>query len=555
MAAVSSMVLYKDDSVEVQYLDGSRLQLSPCGSEFLLEKALPPSAHVLQPMERICQRTQFVTSNHRNLLIQALDFRNRFSAKPYLPHNLIDPHNKVQHMKDIPEVKWSRNKANRIAFTNSGEVKVCSCDDNAFLYLSPSKLEFSVKYLCTCSENTNATYDTVTGPSHPPVHKLSQEMSTKLCQKKITQKKSKDADHNISKKNNEENYKQLKPFKDRQVFTWVIQHHSVLSFPAIWKYPLSLALSFSNCHTPNQLGGTENQVLKETEECKHVCSLVSNDEESDAQVSLPPEALPLNCPDPHLHRWVFKDFISPEDEHIEQWQRAELIKIVLCQGVVYRLIEGATSTIEIYPGDGSVIRSQGDFAKYFIHYMEKNGLNQRVEKMYAINYLPPDVPGQTYSIRSIISYAYRILQCFHQMRYSNSLQNHLCCWNRYTETVIQHSLEDHQPVEGRCNLKLCEDQQQLVVLDSPVLTRRTALQELEKLRRFIYITENSGLLGKASFKDKPASKSNENIHKNAGSLQQPEGSDVKEVLTQISKTVQDIEALLAARSSELQKSV
>ncbi|XP_039606442.1 uncharacterized protein C5orf34 homolog [Polypterus senegalus] len=553
MAAVSSMVLYEDDSVEVRYLDGSRLQLSPCGSEFLLEKALPLSAHVLQPMERIRQRTQFVTSNHKELLIQALDFRNRFSVKPYLPHNLIDPHNKVQHMKGIPEVKWSRNKANRIALTDSGEVKVCSCDDNTFLYLSPSKLEFSVKYLCSCSENTYTTYDTVTGPSQPSVHKLSQEMSTKSCQKKIPPKKSKDAGHDISNKNNGENYK-LKPFKDGQVFTWVIQHYSVLSFPAIWKYPLSLALSFSKCHTHNRLGGTENQVLKESEESKHVRSLVSNVEESDAQVSLPPKALPLNCPAPHLHRWVFKDFILPEDEHIEQWQRAELIKIVLCQGVVYRLIEGATSTIEIYPGDGSVIRSQGDFAKYFIHYMEKNGLNQRVEKMYAINYLPPDVPGQTYSIRSIIIYAYRILQCFHQMRYSNSLQNHFCCWKRHTETVIQHSLEDHQPVEGRCNLKLCEDQQ-LVVLDSPVLTRRAALGELEKLRRFIYITEHSGVLKKASFKEKPAYKSNGNINENTDSLQQPEGSDVKEVLTQISKTVKDIEALLAARSSELQKSV
>lgn len=65
MAAEVQIVLYEDDSVEVQYVDGSRLQLSPCGSEFLFEKAPPISAHPLQQPERIRQRTHFVISTYR----------------------------------------------------------------------------------------------------------------------------------------------------------------------------------------------------------------------------------------------------------------------------------------------------------------------------------------------------------------------------------------------------------------------------------------------------------------------------------------------------------
>ena len=51
MAAEVQMVLYEDASVQVQYIDGSRLRLSPCGSEFLFEKAPPVSAHPLQQPE------------------------------------------------------------------------------------------------------------------------------------------------------------------------------------------------------------------------------------------------------------------------------------------------------------------------------------------------------------------------------------------------------------------------------------------------------------------------------------------------------------------------
>uniref|UniRef100_W5N381 C5orf34-like N-terminal domain-containing protein n=1 Tax=Lepisosteus oculatus TaxID=7918 RepID=W5N381_LEPOC len=89
MAAASLMVLYEDESVEVRYSDGSWLQLSPCGSEFLFDKTPPISAHPLQPSERIRQRTRFVISSYKELIVQALEFRNRFASRPYLPAELI----------------------------------------------------------------------------------------------------------------------------------------------------------------------------------------------------------------------------------------------------------------------------------------------------------------------------------------------------------------------------------------------------------------------------------------------------------------------------------
>ncbi|XP_063279026.1 uncharacterized protein C5orf34 homolog isoform X4 [Prinia subflava] len=94
MEAERLMVLFGDDSVEVHYAAGGRLLLSPCGSEYLYEAALPAAAHPLQPVQTTRQRVAFVVSAYREQLLRALDFRNTFSSRPYLPSRIIPPERK-----------------------------------------------------------------------------------------------------------------------------------------------------------------------------------------------------------------------------------------------------------------------------------------------------------------------------------------------------------------------------------------------------------------------------------------------------------------------------
>ena len=42
-------------------------------------------------MKTISQRSEFVTSDYRHKLVQALDFRNRFAERPFLCKDLIMP--------------------------------------------------------------------------------------------------------------------------------------------------------------------------------------------------------------------------------------------------------------------------------------------------------------------------------------------------------------------------------------------------------------------------------------------------------------------------------
>ncbi|OXB76758.1 UNVERIFIED_CONTAM: hypothetical protein H355_007033 [Colinus virginianus] len=99
MAAERLMVLYGDDSVEVHYAGGARLLLSPCGSEYMYEEALPAAAHPLQPAESTRQRVPFVLSAYREQILRALDFRNTFSSRPYLPSRIISPERKSREEK------------------------------------------------------------------------------------------------------------------------------------------------------------------------------------------------------------------------------------------------------------------------------------------------------------------------------------------------------------------------------------------------------------------------------------------------------------------------
>lgn len=146
-AAEVRMVLYEDDSVQVNYADGSTLQLSPCGSEFLFEKAPPPSTHPLEQPERIRQRTHFVISNYREQLQRALDFRNSSATCPFLSESIIPSERKKRVFIDFSEVEWpSPDRDDCITYSESGIVKITSLDGHAYLCLPRSQHEFTVHF-------------------------------------------------------------------------------------------------------------------------------------------------------------------------------------------------------------------------------------------------------------------------------------------------------------------------------------------------------------------------------------------------------------------------
>ncbi|KAJ7424952.1 hypothetical protein BTVI_04328 [Pitangus sulphuratus] len=198
MEAEKLMVLFGDDSVEVHYAGGSRLLLSPCGCEYLYEAALPAAAHPLQPAETTRQRVAFVVSAYREQLLRALDFRNKFSSRPYLPSRVIPPERKKILLSDILEIRWpDPATADLTRCIDNGSVKISSVDGYAHLYLSELQQEFTVEFLCKVSQSSAASLRSSqkysyyrTGVQHEkPSNDSVTEMSLK--QTKIENKKNK----------------------------------------------------------------------------------------------------------------------------------------------------------------------------------------------------------------------------------------------------------------------------------------------------------------------------------------------------------------------------
>ena len=86
-AAVTSVVVFSDDATELSFSDGTKLELSPCGASFVCEKSpssMPRGQHPLGGGMTVQQRTEFTTSEFKEKVNQALEFRNRFAERPYL---------------------------------------------------------------------------------------------------------------------------------------------------------------------------------------------------------------------------------------------------------------------------------------------------------------------------------------------------------------------------------------------------------------------------------------------------------------------------------------
>ncbi|XP_072716380.1 LOW QUALITY PROTEIN: uncharacterized protein C5orf34 homolog [Ciconia boyciana] len=444
MEAESLMVLYGDDSVEVHYAGGSLLLLSPCCFEYLYEAALPAAAHPLQPAESTRQWVAFVVSAYREQLLRALDFWNKFSSHLYLPSRIIPPERKKILFSDVLEIRWpDPATAELTRCIDNGSVKISSVDGYAHLYLSELQQEFTVEFLCKVNQSScsiltssqkNSNYQT--GEQYGNSSKNSvAEMSLK--QKRIENKKN---EHGCA----EGKYREPTKPKDKKgrdgvplfytncssEYTWVTQRWSVSSYPEEWKYPLSVALMCYNLHTVKNVAKTHEKNNHTSVEAD-----VLIDPKTHETVSCLPTALPLSCRAPYLHRWSFCDFFLQKNQDTEKYSCPQLIQIVWCQGVFYRFIHGRANITEIYPGDDSFFKSEGAFlGSYFVHYAIQKGTKKREEKMCSVNSLPPDIPGNLYSIFSIITQATKILQYCYKTKLSLTHNCYLCCWKMVPET-------------------------------------------------------------------------------------------------------------------------
>ncbi|XP_073478171.1 uncharacterized protein C5orf34 homolog isoform X2 [Aquarana catesbeiana] len=109
-----------------------------------------------------------------------------------------------------------------------------------------------------------------------------------------------------------------------------------------------------------------------------------------------------------LQRWNFANFTLEQEDFLTAHPLP--LKVMIHNGVLYRFNMDGTLSVEIYPGDGSVFRSEAEhLGKYFKHYFVNKEIGQVEDRLYTVRDLPPDKPRTLYSVRSILSQAKRLL--------------------------------------------------------------------------------------------------------------------------------------------------
>ncbi|XP_072113636.1 uncharacterized protein C5orf34 homolog isoform X2 [Mobula birostris] len=395
MALVSLMVAYEDDSVEVQYTDGSSLQLSPCGSEFVIEKGPTQNLHPLQSSCRIRQRTPFVISTYKEQVLHALEFRNRFASRPYLPADLITADKLLNVFYDVSKVRWpGASSEGAVTVAGDGRVTVCSLGGYAFLHLSPSRHEFTVDFLARVSQSAPSKSHLKLDSAQSDEHYKNQENMepaglTSGHKVSKTRAQSLQSEASAATRPRGSRLEGSGPTgihsKYMYQYTWVVQHHTVSWCPPEWRHPLHLALHYNR----QQDKSTDPSGMGDHAGSPGILVPAAVPEVTTVLRS----SLPLHCLAPHLHR----------------------------------VIAGSVTSVEIYPGDGSVLKPHDATNNYFTHYWPGCADEEGEERMYRVSSLPPDRPGSKYSICSLVTRAIRMLQFRNQLKLSLKPLG-MCCW-------------------------------------------------------------------------------------------------------------------------------
>ncbi|XP_073536403.1 uncharacterized protein C5orf34 homolog isoform X2 [Phyllobates terribilis] len=557
MSAPCSLLLYADDSAEVQYGDGARLLLSPCGTEFMYERP-QAGGHPVQRPGRGRHRTEYVTSSCREQVLQALNFRNTFSSRPFLPSSLVPLEEIMTLLPEISEVAWPSLKEDSgcVACLEDGSVHVSSVDGHAHLYMTALQKELTVKFLCQLScvpcapENTTQSKEN-TDPQTAKI-KPTRDLSRSKYSSCVLQQGS-----------------PLCLTKHTCLYTWLVQRFSVADCPPPFQYPMDLALHFHQ-QFPRQ--GDIKQLVCEAETAAGSNSLEIR------TVSVLPKALPLTCSAAHVHRW--RSCRSALEGGDALAGNSLPVKVVIYSGVLYRFILDRTNLVEIHPGDGSVFTSEGDsMGKYFKHCFIKEDTKQTDDRLYTARDLPPDKPRAPYSVRSLISQATRFLEFCCQHKLSISPLSDSCCWRMCPDSkALQRSsgtalherfgwcclrfpngssklVEMEDPGEYasyiRSAVAWCRwlDEKSLGQIMTPVTTETdmvkgfgTVARELQKIQRFNFLSENGS--AQCNRNDTKLPSRPDNDDGGGGDIRE---MNIQAILEKTSKAIQDIDSLLSSR--------
>ncbi|CAG5127712.1 unnamed protein product, partial [Candidula unifasciata] len=178
------MILYSNDAVEIRYSDGSRLELSPCGSSMIhVESPNTRGCTGFGQSRRVQKRTRFVTSEHRQKVLQALDFRNRFAERSYLCDDLLPGEDIVELYARIDQFAWPRKLGEaKIEILPDGSRSITSHDEFATLIVSPHGLDFTVCFLSRTSHDERKSKNNVMQKSDSVSWGVSsQSSSRKTC--------------------------------------------------------------------------------------------------------------------------------------------------------------------------------------------------------------------------------------------------------------------------------------------------------------------------------------------------------------------------------------
>ncbi|WAR28091.1 CE034-like protein [Mya arenaria] len=212
-------------------------------------------------------------------------------------------------------------------------------------------------------------------------------------------------------------------------YTWLTRHMSCDECHSSFGHVVKLAKEAAETGIVVDMKGS-----KKTEKKSTNISSLRQINKKHCIMSPVPSSLPLVCPGQHLHKLfgnnIYDDGKNPvEDPTTFSFGR---LKVLLIDGVIFRIVRlQSMKCIEVYPGDGSVIASQGMTGHFFQHIIPIG--NKLEERTYSLKSPPGQAVVGGHSIKGLLNRANRFLAHVRQEENMPSSLG-LCCWKH--EDVI-----------------------------------------------------------------------------------------------------------------------